>query len=304
MIWPLLLALSEASLGAPTGCMPVDGERILMSDLAAVDSRFAGAHPGAEAGFSPNPGARRVFWGTELSHLADREGIPATGIFKPICFERRTRLLTQEEIQGSVQKWAAGAQLDLVEQSYSPAPLGDLVIPRPAYLKADPDGTLLLRGYVSWGKNQRFPMWAKVKLRWKQQVIVTTQEIGVNEVISTNQLRIEEREGSIESLEFATSLSDIAGRCSRKRIPLGSPVLLGMLEAPKQVIRGALVKVEVRNGGTYLALDAQAESSGRTGEIVVVRNPASGKSFQARVTGENSAIVRLRSGQMPEQKTK
>jgi hypothetical protein len=55
--------------------------------------------------------------------------------------------------------------------------------------------------------------------------------------------------------------------------------------------RGDTVRVEVRSGGVLLAFDAAAESSGRAGEAVIVKNPANSRRFQARVEGKGKVSV-------------
>jgi hypothetical protein len=58
-----------------------------------------------------------------------------------------------------------------------------------------------------------------------------------------------------------------------------------------RVERGETVRVEVRSGGVLLAFAASAESSGRTGEQVIVKNPQNGRPFQARVEGKGKVSV-------------
>jgi hypothetical protein len=58
-----------------------------------------------------------------------------------------------------------------------------------------------------------------------------------------------------------------------------------------RVERGDAVRVEVRSGGVLLAFAASAESAGRVGEPVIVRNPQNGRRFQARVDGKGKVSV-------------
>jgi flagella basal body P-ring formation protein FlgA len=61
--------------------------------------------------------------------------------------------------------------------------------------------------------------------------------------------------------------------------------------AAPEVERGDSVTVEVRSGAARLAFDAKAESSGRAGDSVLVRNPENGHLFQARVEGKGKVLV-------------
>lgn len=54
---------------------------------------------------------------------------------------------------------------------------------------------------------------------------------------------------------------------------------------------GALVHVVVESGLSRLKFDGRAESSGLLGEKVTIRNPRSGRTFLAEITGKNSVRV-------------
>jgi len=57
------------------------------------------------------------------------------------------------------------------------------------------------------------------------------------------------------------------------------------------VLRGEQVSVLVTSGAALLRFQADAETSGRRGDSVLVRNPENGKLFQARVEGKGRVTV-------------
>jgi Chaperone for flagella basal body P-ring formation len=61
--------------------------------------------------------------------------------------------------------------------------------------------------------------------------------------------------------------------------------------ATVDVIGGSRVTVLVRSGTAELKLDAQAITSGSKGQTVTIRNPRSGRSFAAEVTGKDTVVV-------------
>ena len=65
-----------------------------------------------------------------------------------------------------------------------------------------------------------------------------------------------------------------------------------MLTTPREVERGDKIAVEVSSGGALLAFEATAESSGRAGDSIVVRNPENGRLFQAKVEGKGKVWVK------------
>jgi len=58
------------------------------------------------------------------------------------------------------------------------------------------------------------------------------------------------------------------------------------------VVRGAMVRVQAVDGQALLTLDAVAESSGRKGDQITVRNPSTGRTFRGIVQDKGKVIVR------------
>jgi flagella basal body P-ring formation protein FlgA len=79
--------------------------------------------------------------------------------------------------------------------------------------------------------------------------------------------------------------AEFAGRVTRRKIRAGEPVHIGMLLARRDVERGQSVAVEVRSGAARLTFDGRAESTGKTGDQILVRNQATGKRFRATIDG-------------------
>jgi flagella basal body P-ring formation protein FlgA len=60
---------------------------------------------------------------------------------------------------------------------------------------------------------------------------------------------------------------------------------------PPDVNRGDMVEVEVRSGAAHLAFTGKAETAGRSGDTIAIRNLSSNKVFQARVDGKGRAFL-------------
>ena len=88
MLGHLLLAISA--------CLPVEGDRIRIRDLAAAIPAFAGHDEQESIAFAPAPGAQRRFSAGELSRLAARKNISTP--IEPVCFERKLAPLTKEQV--------------------------------------------------------------------------------------------------------------------------------------------------------------------------------------------------------------
>jgi hypothetical protein len=64
-----------------------------------------------------------------------------------------------------------------------------------------------------------------------------------------------------------------------------------VVRPPEAVTRGGRVTVRTLAGSAQLSFEATAESDGRTGEMVLVRNPWNGRRFRGRVEGEGKVVV-------------
>ena len=103
-------------------------------------------------------------------------------------------------------------------------------------------------------------------------------------------------------LEFTRAGLELSGHW-RGRIAYGSrsaPVWVrvhiaktseGTVPDAMPVQRGDEISVEVRSGPARLRFDGRAESAGRAGDSILVRNPLSGKLFQAKVLSKGKATI-------------
>lgn len=153
MLGHLLLAVAA--------CLPVDGDRILIGDLARAIPAFAESDATESIGYSPAPGAQRRFSAGELSRLAARKGVTAT--VEPVCFERKSEGLTRERVLAALREsLPEGAELELLEFSQTRVPSGSIEFPLSG-LTASPRGPSLWRGRAKYGTAQSTPVWAKVR---------------------------------------------------------------------------------------------------------------------------------------------
>ena len=78
-----------------------------------------------------------------------------------------------------------------------------------------------------------------------------------------------------------------------RTIAAGEAVYAADLRLPNDVKRGDAVDVEVSCGGALLRFRAKAETGGRRGQKVLVRNPVNGRRFAALVEDKGKVSVRL-----------
>src|ERR1700690_2436568 len=112
---------------AAASCVQVDGDKILMADLAKARPEFSAA-PGSEPiGLAPAPRVRRTFFWHELDRLGKAHGIqvPAGAA---ACFEGASQILTEERVREALARppHDPPAAFTVLEFSRFPVPPGEL----------------------------------------------------------------------------------------------------------------------------------------------------------------------------------
>jgi len=275
----IILVLVAALAPGSAQCWPVSGDRILAQDMSHAVPAFAAMAPDLELGYAPAPGARRTYGAVELARLARRYGL-ALEPGMEACFVRPVETLTRERVAAALLTAMPAARMEVLEFSHQPVPPGELRFPVPGLSAGRPsESPRLWQGAVSRPGQADFPVWARVRLRVSGKRTIAVEALPAGRPI----LRAEVREEAYEGPPGLPDLSHVLGRVARRPIPAGAVIEPEWLDAPADVTRGERVQVEVRSGRTRLLLEGEAQSSGRRGAVIGVRNPANGKVFRATV---------------------
>jgi flagella basal body P-ring formation protein FlgA len=292
------LTLIEMCLAAalPGACVQVSSDKILVRDLLAAAPALQGVDSETPVGFTPLPGTQRVIFGRELTLIARRHGLTLTDA-PDVCVERELRSISADEMQAALTA-ALGipdAQLELVEFSTQPLPLGRLDFQRSA-LNQPPPGAqatpVIWRGKLIYDGRHSAVVWAKVRIEADRPVYVASEDISTGALINDGQIKkinVKQFPSAGPSLDAA---GDIIGKIARRRIPAGQRLVAGMLEEAKDIARGDIIQVRVIDGLATLSFEGIAESSGKKGETILVHNSASGRNFRAVVEEKGKALVR------------
>ena len=291
----MIATLSIAFTLAAGDCVTVVGDRVVASDLVSAVPELSALPPETPLGFAPLAGARRIFQAGELKRLADRAGVNITPV-NGACVERKLEMLTPERILEELRKSPrlTDCTLELIDFPRVRTPEGEIVFPPEALVNPPSDkddAPTLWRGYVRFGGARRYSIWAKVKVAGPMKRVVAVEELKARIPIQESQVKLEAYTGFPRTDGRADALDRVVGRCPRRAIPNGAVIHAAALDEPPAVNRGDLVDIEVRSGSTRLAYVAKAESSGRTGQTVSLRNAESKKIFPARVEGRGKAVV-------------
>jgi flagella basal body P-ring formation protein FlgA len=278
------------------GCSPVSSDVIRAADLAEAMPAFAAVPADTRVGYAPSPGATRTFHAADLEREARRLGI-TLGEAREVCFQWRLSVPSRERFLKAMEEAlnTPDARIEIVETSRQPAPPGPLLFSRSSVRPpASGDATpVLWRGYIEYGNNRRFQVWARVRITASISRVVTTEPIRAGEPIGREQVRLESSEGFPFGNPSASRLDQVVGQAVRRPLTSGVPIPAHWLEKPLEVEKADVVKVRVRNGAAVILAEGVAEAGGRRGDTIPVRNSTSGSTFHAKITGEKQVTLTL-----------
>jgi flagella basal body P-ring formation protein FlgA len=241
---------------------------------------------------SPLAGAERHFSGAELRRLAHRMSLPQledTVWPGSICFAHIIGPLARERVVAAIRKATQCDSFELLEYSLFPVPEGELIFKGTKLSPVRRDGSTVLTGSVVYGSRRQSPVWARVKSFTKIRGLVAAVDLLPGVPLTSAQIEIAELDRS--SGVTIGSLDEIEGLAPRRRIAAGTPVTLAMLARGLDVRPGEPVKVRVHAGAANLSFASRAETGGRAGDTILLRNPDSGYRFRAKVEGRAQVSI-------------
>ena len=294
MIRRMLFLVLAALAAAAAQCLPVLGERIRAGDMARAAPAFAGIAPELDLGSAAAAGARRTYGAAELARLARRYGLSVEAGLEA-CFVRPVETLTGERVAAALRAAMPAARIEVLDFSRQPIPPGELRFPLSAPPAERAGGSApLWRGVVSAPGRDDFPVWAKARIEVSGKRAIAAEALAPGRPIERCQLREEPYEGP----SGLPDLSQVVGRVPRRPIAAGAAIEAEWLDSPAEVVRGERVRVEIRSGRARLLLEGEAQSSGKRGDVVGVRNPANGTILRATVVDRGRVIVAADQGEI------
>jgi flagella basal body P-ring formation protein FlgA len=276
------------ALAPAFACGILDSDRILGKDVAAANPLFAALDANLEIGAAPLPGVQRVLRSDELLRLAKQKGIEIDGPVSAMCFERATEQLTAEKLLPILQQALAidNAKIEIVDFSHFGVPRGTFDFPKSGLM---PNG--LWRGRVLYDQGHSMPVWVKALITVERTWVEAAEPLPTGKPIAASQLIVKTGLRFPTDTTLMESLDALVGRRPVRTLSPGTPILAAMLTIAHDVERGDLVAVEVTVGGAILDFEATAESSGRAGESILIKNPDNGRSFQAKIQDKGHVVV-------------
>jgi flagella basal body P-ring formation protein FlgA len=269
-------------------CQTIDGDRIFAKDVAAASSVFAALDPHLEIGAAPLAGVDRVLRPEELVRLAKQNGIALDGPATAICFERAAQPLTEEKLLPALQKSLGmdNAKIEILDFSRFGVPRGTL-----EFLKSSLNPNGLWRGRLLYGENHSMPVWVKARISVERTWVEAGETLAVGKAIDASQLNLRTGPRFPFDPPLIESTAALVGRKPVRTLAAGTAIAPAMLAIAHDVERGDRVEVEVKVGRAILDFSATAESSGRAGDSISVKNPENGRSFQAKIQNKGHVLV-------------
>jgi flagella basal body P-ring formation protein FlgA len=291
MTLPFLLALAVP----PEGCRLVETESVFARDVAREIPAFAQLPGDFLLGFVAASGAPLLFRGTDLERLAKNRGLDLKAL-PDICFARKTFVPQPMAIREAMQKTLGipVAGIEVIAFSRNAAPDGEVVFPRGGVQLppgSGPRTEVVWQGYVRFGENGKFPLWARVRVTATVTRVVAVTDLPAGKLIRKDQVRLESCEDSPLDETTARNLDEVVGYSPKSSLRANATVHKTQIERLPEVASGDLVQVEVFDGGAHLILEGRAQAAGTVGSTIVVRNTASGKDFRAEVSGKDRVRV-------------
>jgi flagella basal body P-ring formation protein FlgA len=282
----MILALAVVS----AACLAVSGANITARDIAKAVPAFTPADPGVAVGYAPAPGVERVMHPGELQQILTHLNFDGPVPLENICFARPVSVLSTAAVMEAMHRTLGpDSHIEVIEISRFPAPSGELVFPR-EYLSGAASEAVW-RGYVRYDDDKKFPVWARVKVSVTASRVIAIEELKPGVPIKASQVAIEKVEGFPERRVTPSSIEQVEGSLPRRFIAANSPIWTDAIDPPNDIAKGDRITVVVTSGLAKLSFDAEAQNSGRRGDLVSFKNPDSGRLFRARVEGPGKAGV-------------
>ena len=278
---------------AASACAPVHDSVLRARELAIVDARFTAAPPEEVIGYAPAPGSRRVFSESEIARLAKRFAIEGTG--HAVCFAYAMKPLDRDAALAAIALAIPGVTAEIVDTPRFAVPEGRIVFPLNALPKPPPlrmGEPVVWRGYIEYAEGRRFTIWASVHLSVSRERVFAKADLTVAHAIAPDEIEVRTVAEFPDGARWLDAAADAVGHRTIRAIKAGTRIPVTVIESSIQAVgRGDEVRVDVAAGGARLQIDARAEGNAALGGMVKLRNPKSGKFFEARVTGKGTAEV-------------
>lgn len=311
----IVLAAFQAIVPADAVCAPVAvsllpqasvaGPDILLGDIAKISGGEAAASlRSVKLGRSPWPGASSTVNAAQVRMMLKLAGIdPASVSMSDSASTRVTR--ASQKVSGEDLAAAAKAAVEAAWQGVEriecdvlrdPA---DVTVGAGALELSSALTAALRPGMVSVpvevrvdGQKERV-ISVPVRLRAMSQVVVLARAAARGQMLSPEDLTVEERDVAGSTSDLVSDIATAAGLRAKRAAPAGAVLRQSDLEVIPLVHRSGPVIIVASSGRVTVRTGGQALEDGLLGQVVKVRPEYSKESISAKVVGEGRVEIAL-----------
>jgi flagella basal body P-ring formation protein FlgA len=284
----------------------VRGPEIRLGEVAEIqspDPALVERLRAIEIGRAPLPGLSRVL---DLPYLKTRLRFqhidPATLVFDvppAVSVTTVSQRVSGADLLAVVrQHILAARQTDAAELAIHPTAVpADLILPAGALeLRPRSRPEVEMRGTLSVGVEawvdgvQVRAVSVPVRVAVLSEVLVAARPVGRHAVLTAEDVRLERRE-VLAGQEPARELAAVLNRRAVRSIVPGELLLATLVESPPLVRRGDVVLLAAEGRGLRALTQGEAKEDGKSGQVIRVRNLASGREVYGEVAGDRRVRV-------------
>ena len=288
-------ALAFVGSAQSPACRTAAGPEIQGRDLAAAIPSLSSLPADLAVAPMPLPGASRTLHSVDILALGRRHAISLDAA-PELCFQWAMEPLKSELMLAAMRSalQVSEAKIEIIDASRQLVPPGTIEFPV-AKLSTPALPTVrvatLWRGDVIYGGGQRYGIWANVRISVPCERVIAAEPLAAAKPIAADQIQISQGECFPTPGKPALSGEQVVGMMLLRSVAQGAEIRPNLITPPNDVNRGQNVEVRVLSGGARLEFIAKAETAGRVGDIISVRNPSNNHAFQARVAGKGQVVV-------------
>jgi flagella basal body P-ring formation protein FlgA len=201
------------------------------------------------------------------------------------------QVLSQEQVEQTLRQyilkmgpWQA-EQIEVRALSYKPVPLppGKLVV---RVLKPgkgiSPGVQSFLLGAEVGGKEES-QIWVRTEIRVSENVVVSARPLAYRQMIGPEDVRLDWREINSFAPGPFTKIEDALGKQVARAMNANEMLTPSLAELPQVVRHGSAVMLVYESAYLRVETAGEAVQAGKVGDVIRVKNPASGKMLQGVV---------------------
>jgi flagella basal body P-ring formation protein FlgA len=201
------------------------------------------------------------------------------------------QVLSQEQVEQALRQYVLKMgpwqpdQVEVRALSYKPLPLrsGKAAVRVLKSGKGLSPGvhTFLLAAEV--GGKEESQIWVRTEIRVSENVVVSARPLAYRQVIGPEDVRLDRRELDAFTLRPFTRIEEALGKQASRALNANEVLTPAQAELPQVVRHGSAVMLVYESAYLRVETAGEAAQAGKVGDVIRVKNPASGKMLQGVV---------------------